>query len=83
METKQGIWREMCGLTHGGSTQVANRNCATEIASDFTDEQVQGLIGWVCSTTLVVSTAFANLLGDNVMGNELLRAYQELFPSEP
>ena len=83
MATKRNAWAVLCGLTHGGSTPVASRNRATEIASDYTDEQVSYLVDGACSVTLVVVLAFANLLDDNVMARGLLTTYQELFPSKP
>jgi hypothetical protein len=81
--TKQNVWKTMCGLTHGGTTQVASRNSATDITADYTDEQVRWLLSWACSLTLLVSIAFANLLSNNVMANELLSTYRKLFPQRP
>jgi len=80
---KKDSWKTMCGLTHGGGTQVASRNRPTEIAGDYTDDQVRGILYWACSVTLVVAVEFANLLNDNVMENELLSAYGSLFPERP
>ncbi len=80
--TKQEVWRIMCGYTHGGSVQVASRNSYTEITSSYTDEQVHELISLACSITLLVSVAFAQLLGDNAMANRLLSTYLKLFLSQ-
>lgn len=80
--TKQEVWGIMCGLTHGGSAQVASRNSATEIAGNYTDDQVRGIVYWARSVTLLVSVEFANLLDNNVMENELLSTYLRLFPVE-
>ena len=70
----------MSGLTHGGSTQVASRNSATEIATNYTDDQVRGIVNWASSVTLLVSVAFANLLNNDTMANELFSTYRNLFP---
>jgi hypothetical protein len=81
--TKKEAWGIMCGLTHGGSSQVASRSSATEIAGNYTDDQVRGILYWACSMTLLVSVAFANLLGNNVMENEILSTYRRFFPEKP
>lgn len=78
--TKKEVWGIMCGLTHGGSSQVASRSSATEIAGKYTDNQVRGILNWACSMTLLVSVAFANLLGNNEMENEILSTYRRFFP---
>ncbi len=80
---KKDTWRIMCGLTHGGSAQYASRNSATEIVSNYTDDQVRGVLYWACALTLQVSGAFANFLENNVLGNELLLTYRSLFPEKP
>jgi hypothetical protein len=80
---KKDSWKTMCGLTHGGVTQVASRNRPTEIVGDYTDDQVRGILYWASSVTLVVSVEFASLLKNNVMENELLSTYRSLFPKEP
>lgn len=78
--TKKDSWKIMCGLTHGGSAHVASRNSTTDIADNYTDDQVRGILYWACSVTLLVSVEFANLLENNVMENELLSTYRSLFP---
>ena len=78
--TKQNVWRIMCGYAHGGSVQVASRMSATEIAGNYTEQQVRELISLVCPITLLVSVAFAQLLDNNTMANEFLSIYQRLFP---
>jgi hypothetical protein len=80
---KKDSWKTMCGLTHGGITQVASRNRPGEIVCDYTDDQVRGILYWASSVTLVVSLEFANLLNNNTMENELLSKYRSLFPKEP
>ena len=81
-ETKKAIWRIMNALTHGGSSQVASRNTPTEIASNYTDDQVRGIVHWASTVTLVTSDAFAKLLQDNLMANDLLSTYQNLFAGQ-
>jgi len=81
--TKKSVWKIMSGLIHGGSAQVASRNSATEIAVNYSDDQVRGILYWACTVTLLVSVAFATLLDNNAMANELLSTYRNLFPGTP
>jgi hypothetical protein len=77
--TKKDVWKTMCGLTHGGSSQVASRNTATGIAAAYTDEQIQGLLVWACKVTLLVSVDFAKLLNNEKLINDVWLTYMKLF----
>jgi hypothetical protein len=76
---KDEVWRTLCGLTHGGSTQSASRISKREIGSNYRKRQVRGIIFSACNVTLVASVAFAQLLGDQGMANALWSAYRKLF----
>lgn len=73
----------MCDFTHGDRIQLVSRNSYTEISSNYTEEQIHELISAACSITLVVSVAFAALLDNNAMSNEILSSYKLLFSEEP
>lgn len=77
--TKQNVWNVMCGYTHGGFIQVGSRNTATEIASNYSEEQILELVSVACSITLLVAVAFSKLLNNQAMANEILFEYQKLF----
>jgi hypothetical protein len=81
--TKKSTWKTMCDFTHGGRIQLVSRNSYTEISSNYTEEQIHELISAACSITLVVSVAFAALLDNNAMSNEILSSYKLLFSEEP
>ena len=80
---KQNVWKVMCSYTHGGFIQVASRNTATEIASNYSEEQISELVSASCSITLLVAVAFAKLLDNETMANEILSEYKKLFQQEP
>lgn len=77
---KQSVWKIMCGYTHGGIGQVSSRIRATEISYNYTEGEVREKISLACSITLCVSVAFAQLLNNNTMENEILSAYKQFFP---
>jgi len=80
--TKQNVWKLMCSYTHGGYIQVASRNSATEIVCNYSEEQISELVSAACSITLLVAVAFAKLLNNETMANEILSEYRKLF-SQP
>jgi hypothetical protein len=77
--TKQNVWRVMCGYTHGGFMQVGSRNAATEIVSNYSEEQLVELLSAACSITLLAAIAFTNLLNNQAMANEILSEYHQFF----
>jgi len=81
--TKQNVWKVMCDYTHGGFMQVGSRNTATEIVSNYSEEQILELVSAACSITLLAAVAFSRLLNNQAMANEILSEYQKLFQKQP
>jgi len=81
--TKRNVWKIMCSYTHGGFTQVASRNTATEITANYSEAQVAELVSGACSITLLVAVAFARLLDNETLANEIFSEYRKLFQNEP
>jgi hypothetical protein len=44
---------------------------------------VIGVLVWACAVTLVVSVAFAKLLDNENLMNDILLTYEKLFPEGP
>ena len=81
--TKRNVWKIMCSYTHGDFTQVASRNTATEITANYSEAQVAELVSGACSITLLVAVAFARLLDNETLANEIFSEYRKLFQNEP
>jgi len=63
--------------------QVGSRNTATEIVSNYSEEQILELVSGACSITLLAAVAFSRLLNNQAMAKEILSEYQKLFQKQP
>ncbi len=76
---KKELWNIMCSLIHGGMLQITNRISATEIADNYTDEQVSEILNFACSVTQMVLVGLAGLIENTIMANEIYSTCKRLF----
>ena len=78
-KSKDMVWRELCGYTHGGIFQVAHRNTEAEIAANYPRENVVGLLIVSATIAFLGLVAFARLLQDEELVQHALVCHQEIF----
>lgn len=76
---KERVWNELCGYTHGGYVHVAYRNTENEIASNYEEQHIVGLLSTACAITLMASIAFAWLVQSEDMAIELASTHKKIF----
>ena len=76
---KKSVWNKLCGYTHGGYVQVAYRNTANEITSDYEEPHIIGLISTACTITLLAAVAFSILVDSGEMANKLVEIHSGIF----
>jgi len=77
--TKDEVWSALCGYTHGGYFQVAYRNTETEIASDYDEEHLKGLLIMASNITLSTVVAFARLINKDSVAIDAASNHKEIF----
>lgn len=80
---KEKVWREMCGYTHGGYFQVANRNTENDIVNDYPEDNLVGLITVSNYLSYLALVAFARFLGnDEEILHQATTIHKEMFNHE-
>jgi len=78
-KAKDEVWSALCGYTHGGYFQVAYRNTETEIAPDYDEEHIIGLLIMASNITLLTVVAFARLVNSEQLANDVSNEHKGLF----
>ncbi len=78
-KAKDEVWSTLCGYTHGGYFQDAYRNTETEIAPDYDEEHIIGLLIMANNITLLTMVAFARLVNNDKLATDVANEHKELF----
>lgn len=72
-------WKQLCGFTHGGLAQVANRNTRDDIVSRYELKDVAGLIGGSAVLVLSSCAGIARVINDESLAVKATKAYDAIY----
>lgn len=78
-KVKERVWNKLCGYTHGGYVHLAYRNTKNEIASNYEEQHIIGLLLTACAISLMAAIAFAWLIQSEGMATELASTHKKIF----
>lgn len=78
-KTKDEVWSALCGYTHGGYFQVAYRNTETEIAPDYDEEHIIGLLIMASNIAYSTVVALARLVKNDKLVIDVANEHKSIF----
>lgn len=72
-------WRDLCGFTHGGMSQVRNRNTRDDIISRYEFKDVAGLVGGSAVLVLSACAGIARVTDDAPFAVKATKAYDAIY----
>ena len=72
LQIKQESWRAMNSFTHTGFLQVVRRVSATEIGSNYTEEEIVGTLDFADSIAILATLAIVNVAAGELADREAL-----------
>jgi len=79
MQIHQKSWKELCGFTHGGMSQVRNRNTRDDIVSKYELKDVAGLVSGSAALVLSVCAGIARVIDNAPFAVKVTKAYDAIY----